>query len=93
MKDEHNTIVALDKIGRKRIVIGNLNEPNNAIIINELSKHSESDEFKWSYLDEAIAQLWETFSLTQQEAIKDVIQRYRNEVFSLECSINEGTAS
>ncbi|NIA76722.1 hypothetical protein HBA43_21465 [Providencia rettgeri] len=93
MKDEHNTIVALDKIGRKRIVIGSLNELKNAIVIKEGGKHSGSDEFKWSYMDEVIVALWETFNVAQQEAIKDVIQRYRNEVFSLECSINEGTAS
>lgn len=93
MKDKHSTIVALDKTGRKRIVIGDLNEPTNSIVIKEVKNHSKSDDFKWSYMDEAIVPLWETFNTTQQEAIKYVIQLYRNEVFSLECSISEGTAS
>ena len=99
MKDKHNTIIAVDKTGVQRVVIGDLSGSDDGdestLIIRETEKRKSHDDcdFKWFDTDSAIVELWETLNSTQQEAIKEVIQNYRNEIFSLECSINEGTVS
>ena len=101
MKDKHNTIIAVDKTGVQRVVIGDLSDSDDGdgdestLVIRETEKHKSHDDcdFKWFDTDSAIVELWKTLNSTQQEAIKEVIQNYRNEIFSLECSINEGTAS
>ncbi|HEK2943425.1 TPA: hypothetical protein ACK1SE_000261 [Proteus mirabilis] len=92
MKDKHSIIIAVDKTNTPRVVLGDLSKTENAIFVIKNNQHSKKSDFLCPHMDESIIKLWDTFSLTQKNAIKEVIQKYRDEVFSIECAIDEGNA-
>ncbi|UDN37532.1 hypothetical protein [Proteus sp. NMG38-2] len=96
MKIKNETIGLADPNGHIACVIGRLPDNNVSEVNtedNDIFKSIIKDKIfigeTWSDHDTSLLAIWNSFTGIQQEVISSVIQRYKDEIFNLECSLYE----